>query len=163
MYTLDAFQIAETKKKILICRTELSLYIAWLMIDLELPIEMGDCMDEYSIKRDVRAERDKKIVEARDSGLSYAAIGLMFQLSSSNVKNRIDRYHRKQQVLESDDPFVKLAPKTFKLLQTHGLSTIDAVVEAYRRNQLLNIREFGRKRLREIEKWFPVPDLATDF
>lgn len=117
---------------------------------------MGDCMDEYSIERDARAERDKKIVEARDSGLSYAAIGRMFQLSSSNVKNRIDRYHRKQRILKSDDPFVKLAPKTLKLLHAHGLSTIDAVVEAYRRNQLLKFREFGRKRLKEIEKWFSV-------
>ncbi len=113
-------------------------------------------MDAYSIERDALAERDKRIVEARDSGLSNAAIGRMFQLSRSNVKNRIDRFHKKRIIAESLDPFVKLSPKTFKLLQAHGLTTIDEVVAAYHRNQLLKIHDFGRKRLKEIEKWFPV-------
>lgn len=113
-------------------------------------------MDKYSIERDARAKRDKKIVAAREYGLSYAAIGRMFQLSGSNVKDRIDRFHKKQKISEGVDPFLKLSPKTFKLLQSHGLSTIEAIVDAYRRNQLLTIRDFGCKRQKEIGKWFPV-------
>ncbi len=107
-------------------------------------------------EREARFERDKGIVAAREEGLSYAAIGRMFKLSGANIKDRIDRFHRKRIIAESLDPFLKLSPKTFKLLQAHGLSTIEGVVEAYRSNQLLTIRDFGCKRLREVEKWFPV-------
>ncbi len=117
---------------------------------------MTNLIDLIQREREARFERDKGIVAAREEGLSYAAIGRMFKLSGANIKDRIDRFHRKRIIAESLDPFLKLSPKTFKLLQAHGLSTIEGVVEAYRSNQLLTIRDFGCKRLREVEKWFPV-------
>lgn len=118
--------------------------------------KMTNLIDLIQREREARFERDKAIVAAREGGLSYAAIGKMFQLSGANIKDRIDRFHRKRIIAESLDPFVKLSPTTSKLLQAHGLTTIDGVVAAYHRNQLLNIHNFGRKRLREVEKWFPV-------
>lgn len=117
---------------------------------------MPDYIDRYSIEREARARRDKKIVAARESGLSFAEIARMFQMSGGNVKDRITRFHRMEQVRLSDDPFEKLSPKTLRLLQVNGLLTVEKILEAYHRNELYSIREFGAKRLREVEKWFPV-------
>ncbi len=117
---------------------------------------MLNLIETIAIEKEARYERDQRIFAAHESGLSYAAIGRMFELSGSNVKDRIERLRRRQKIHESNDPFVKLAPKTFNLLEAHGLLTIEKVVDAYSKNKLLNIREFGCKRLREVEKWFPV-------
>ncbi|OGT16932.1 MAG: hypothetical protein A2342_06835 [Gallionellales bacterium RIFOXYB12_FULL_54_9] len=57
---------------------------------------------------------------------------------------------------ESIDPFVKLTPRTLRLLHEEGLTTVEKVVEVYRRNELFSIRNFGTKSLREIDTWFPV-------
>ncbi len=119
---------------------------------------MLNLIESIAIEREARNKRDREIVAAREAGLSYAAIGRIFLLSGANVKDRIDRFHRRRNISESADPFMKLSPKTSRLLKDHDLSTIEAVVDAYRRNQLLAIREFGYKRLREVERSFPVQE-----
>lgn len=117
---------------------------------------MPDPLDQTSDERSARDRRDQQIAAARESGQSYAAIGRAFKMSGDNVKDRIARLHQKERINESDDPFVKLAPQTLRLLQAQGLLTVETVVDAYQRNELYGIRDFGAKRLREVEKWFPV-------
>ena len=117
---------------------------------------MSDPLDQISKDRSARDRRDQQIAAARRSGLSYAAIGRMFKMSGDNVKDRIARLHQKERVHKSDNPFVKLTPQTLRLLQAQGLLTVEKVVDAYKKNELYGIRNFGTKRLREVEKWFPV-------
>jgi transposase len=115
-------------------------------------------LEKISQDQERRRERDRRIVAARESGQSYAAIGREFGLSAGNVKDRIKRYFREQQKAASDDPFVKLSSRTLKILQREGLMTADRVFRLYRRNELLCLHGFGTKSLREIEKWFhPLP------
>ena len=115
-----------------------------------------DILEKIRRDRERRRERDQKIVAAREAGQTYAAIGRQFTLSGENVKARIDRYFREKRREESDDPFVKLSSRTLKILQREGLVTIDKVLALHRHNKLLCIRGFGRKSLREVEKWFHV-------
>jgi len=117
---------------------------------------MVGLIESIALEKEARYQRDKEIVAARESGLSYASIGRVFQLSGANVKNRIERFYRKQKISESADPFQKLSPITTKLLYSHGLSTIESVVAAYNQKQLLSIRNFGMKRLKEVRTFFPV-------
>ena len=77
-------------------------------------------------------------------------------MSGDNVKDSIERFHQNKQMPESIDPFVKLTPRTLRLLRGEELTTVEKVVEVYRRNELFSIRNFGKKSLGEIEKWFPV-------
>jgi len=121
-----------------------------------VPVTMPYPLDQTSAERAARDRRDQQIAAARESGQSYAAIGRMFQMSGDNAKDRIARLHQKERIRKSDDPFVKLAPRTLGLLQAQGLLTVEKVVDAYQRNELYSIRDFGTKRLREVEKWFPV-------
>jgi len=107
-------------------------------------------------EREARRKRDQKIVAAWDAGQSYTAIGRAFRMSGDNVKDRIERFHRDKRIHESIDPFVKLTPRTFRLLLGEGLTTVEKVVDVYLRNELFSIRNFGTKSLMEIEKWFPV-------
>lgn len=113
-------------------------------------------LEKIKRDRERRRERDRRIVAAHESGQTYAAIGREFGVSGANVKARIERYFRARRKEQSDDPFVKLSSRTLKILQQEGLTTVEKVVERYRRNELLCIRNFGRKSLREIEKCFPV-------
>lgn len=115
---------------------------------------MSDPLDQISKDRSARDRRDQQIAAARRSG--YAAIGRMFKMSGDNVKDRIARLHQKERVHKSDNPFVKLTPQTLRLLQAQGLLTVEKVVDAYQKNELYGIRNFGTKRLRDVEKWFPV-------
>ena len=117
---------------------------------------MSGLCDQITREREARRKRDQEIVAAREAGQSYAAIGRAFQMSGDNVKDRIERFHRNKRMHESIDPFVKLTPRTLRLLHGEGLTTVEKVVEVYRRNELFRIRNFGKKSLREIEKWFPV-------
>ena len=117
---------------------------------------MSDLCDQITKEREARRKRDQEIVAAWDAGQSYAAIGRAFRMSGDNVKDRIERFHRDKRIHESIDPFVKLTPRTFRLLRREGLATVEKVVDIYRRNELFGIRNFGTKSLREIEKWFPV-------
>lgn len=119
-------------------------------------LSMSDPLDQISKDRSARDRRDQQIAAARRSGLSYAAIGRMFKMSGDNVKDRIARLHQTERVHKSDNPFVKLTPQTLRLLQAQGLLTVERVVDAYQKNELYGIRNFGTKRLREVEKWFPV-------
>ena len=119
-------------------------------------LSMSDPLDQISKDRSARDRRDQQIAAARRSGLSYAAIGRMFKMSGDNVKDRIARLHQKERIHKSDNPFVKLTPQTLRLLQAQGLLTVERVVDAYQKNELYGIRNFGTKRLREVEKWFPV-------
>ena len=117
---------------------------------------MYDLCAQIAKEREARRKRDQKIVAAWDAGQSYAAIGRAFRMSGDNVKDRIKRFHRDKLIHESIDPFVKLTPRTLRLLHGEGLTTVEKVVEVYRRNELFRIRNFGKKSLREIETWFPV-------
>ena len=117
---------------------------------------MSGLCDQITREREARRKRDQEIVAAREAGQSYAAIGRAFQMSGDNVKDRIERFHRNKRMHESIDPFVKLTPRTLRLLHGEGMTTVEKVVEVYRRNELFRIRNFGKKSLREIEKWFPV-------
>ena len=51
------------------------------------------------------------------------------------------------------DDFVALTPRTAKLLVGQGLSTVQQVIDCYPET-LLEIRGFGYKSLREIERCF---------
>ena len=51
------------------------------------------------------------------------------------------------------DDFVVLTPRTAKLLVGQGLSTVQQVIDSYPET-LLEIRGFGYKSLREIERCF---------
>ena len=117
---------------------------------------MSDLCDQITKEREARRKRDQEIVAAWDAGQSYAAIGRAFRMSGDNVKDRIERFHRNKRMHESIDPFVKLTPRTLRLLHEEGLATVEKVVEVYRRNELFSIRNFGTKSLREIDTWFPV-------
>lgn len=117
---------------------------------------MSDMCDRITKEREARRKRDQEIVAAWDTGQSYAAIGRAFLMSGDNVKDRIERFNRNKRIHESIDPFVKLTPRTLRLLRREGLATVEKVVDIYRRNELFSIRNFGTKSLREIEKWFPV-------
>lgn len=117
---------------------------------------MPGLCEQITPEREARRKRDQKIVAAREAGQSYAAIGRAFQMSGDNVKDRIDQFHQNKRKHESIDPFVKLTPRTLRLLHEEGLATIEKVVEVYRRNELFSIPKFGTKSLREIEVWFPV-------
>ncbi len=48
-------------------------------------------LEKISQDQERRRERDRRIVAARESGQSYAAIGREFGLSAGNVKDRIKR------------------------------------------------------------------------
>ena len=123
---------------------------------------MYDLCAQISKEREARRKRDQKIVAAWDAGQSYAAIGRAFRMSGDNVKDRIMRFHRDKRIHESIDPFVKLTPRTLRLLRGEGLTTVEKVVDVYLRNELRSIRNFGTKSLQEIEKWFPVkPDKSS--
>lgn len=123
---------------------------------------MSDLCDQITKEREARIKRDQEIVAAWDTGPSYAAIGRAFRMSGDNVKDRIERFHRNKRIHESFDPFVKLTPRTFRLLLGEGLTTVEKVVDVYLRNEFFSIRNFGTKSLREIEKWFPVkPDKSS--
>ena len=123
---------------------------------------MSDLCDQITKEREARRKRDQEIVAALEAGQSYAAIGRAFQMSGDNVKDRIERFHRNKRIHESIDPFVKLTPRTLRLLCGEGLTTVEKVVDVYRRSELFSIRNFGIKSLREIEKWFPVkPDKSS--
>lgn len=123
---------------------------------------MYDLCAQIAKEREVRRKRDQKIVAAWDAGQSYAAIGRAFRMSGDNVKDRIKRFHRDKRIHESIDPFVKLTPRTLRLLRGEGLTTVEKVVDVYLRNELRSIRNFGTKSLQEIEKWFPVkPDKSS--
>jgi len=117
---------------------------------------MSGLCDQITREREARRKRDQEIVAAREAGQSYAAIGRAFQMSGDNVKDRIERFHQNKRMHESIDPFVKLTPRTLRLLHEEGLTTVEKVVEVYRRNELFSIRNFGTKSLREIDTWFPV-------
>ena len=123
---------------------------------------MSDLCAQITKEREACRKRDQKIVAAWDAGQSYAAIGRAFRMSGDNVKDRIERFHRDKRIHESIDPFVKLPPRTLRLLLGEGLTTVEKVVDVYLRNELRSIRNFGTKSLREIEKWFPVkPDKSS--
>ena len=124
---------------------------------------MSDLCAQITKEREARRKRDQKIVAAWwDAGQSYAAIGRAFRMSGDNIKDRIERFHRDKRIHESIDPFVKLTPRTLRLLLGEGLTTVEKVVDVYLRNELRSIRNFGTKSLREIEKWFPVkPDKSS--
>ena len=123
---------------------------------------MSDLCDQITKEREARRKRDQEIVAAWDAGQSYAAIGRAFRMSGDKVKDRIERFHRNKRIHESIDPFVKLTPRTLRLLRGEGLTTVEKVVDIYRRNELFGTRNFGIKSLREIEKWFPVkPDKSS--
>jgi DNA-directed RNA polymerase alpha subunit len=117
---------------------------------------MSGLCDQVTREREARRKRDQDIVAAREAGQSYAAIGRAFQMSGDNVKDRIERFHRNKRMHENIDPFVKLTPRTLRLLHGEELRTVEKVVEVYRKNELFSIRNFGKKSLREIETWFPV-------
>lgn len=59
-----------------------------------------------------------------------------------------------QRLVQGVDPLDKLTPRTARLLRGHGLTTVAQVVEAYHAVTLLDIRNFGFKSLREVEKHF---------
>ena len=113
-------------------------------------------LERINRERELRRQRDQKIVEAWELGESYVAIGRAFDLSRDNVKDRIERYYREQEREKSSNPFDKLTSRTLKILQHENITTIAKVVDKYQRNELLSIRYFGCKSLREIEEWFPV-------
>ena len=117
---------------------------------------MSGLCEQITPEREARRKRDQEIVAAREAGQSYAAIGRAFRMSDDNVKDRIERFHRNKRMHESIDPFVKLTPRTLRLLRGEELTTVEKVVEVYRRNELFSIHNFGTKSLREIEKWLPV-------
>ena len=117
---------------------------------------MSGLCDQITTEREVRRKRDQEILAARETGQSYAAIGRAFRMSGDNANDRIERFHRNKRMHESIDPFVKLTPRTLRLFHREGLTTVEKVVEVYRRNELFRIRNFGTKSLREIETWFPV-------
>jgi len=117
---------------------------------------MSGLCDQITTEREARRKRDQEILAARETGQSYAAIGRVFRMSGDNAKDRIERFHQNKRMHESIDPFVKLTPRTLRLLHGEGLTTVEKVVEVYRRNELFSIRNFGTKSLREIETWFPV-------
>ena len=54
---------------------------------------------------------------------------------------------------EAEYPFGMLSPRTARLLQGQGLTRVDQVATLYP-EALLNIRGFGFKSLREVEKHF---------
>lgn len=116
---------------------------------------MSDPLDQISKDRSARDRRDQQIAAARRSGLSYAAIGRMFKMSGDNVKDRIARLHQKERKAQSDNSFVKLTPQTLRLLQAQGLLTVERVVDAYQKMSSMASGILER-RLREVEKWFPV-------
>ncbi len=107
-------------------------------------------------EREVRSQRDQNIVTAWEAGVPYASIGRAFGMSGQNVKDRIERFNRNKQSHESIDPFAHLTSRTLRLLHSEGLTMVQQVVDAHRKNKLLRIVSFGTKSLREIEKWFPV-------
>ena len=107
-------------------------------------------------EREVRSQRDQNIFTAWEAGVTYASIGREFGMSGQNVKDRIERFNRNKQSHESIDPFSHLTSRTLRLLHGEGLTTVQQVVDAHRKNKLLRIVSFGTKSLREIEKWFPV-------
>jgi len=106
---------------------------------------MSGLCDQITREREARRKRDHEIVAAREAGQSYAAIGRAFQMSGDNVKDRIERFHRNKRMHESIDPFVKLTPRTLRLLHGEGLTTVEKVVEVYRRNELFSYSQFRKK------------------
>jgi len=106
---------------------------------------MSGLCDQITREREARRKRDQEIVAAREAGQSYAAIGRAFQMSGDNVKDRIERFHRNKRMHESIDPFVKLTPRTLRLLHGEGLTTVEKVVEVYRRNELFSYSQFRKK------------------
>ena len=54
---------------------------------------------------------------------------------------------------EAADPFGMLSPRTARLLRGQGLTRVDQVTALYP-EALLDIRGFGFKSLREVEKHF---------
>jgi len=115
-----------------------------------------EMLERINRERELRRQRDQKIVEAWELGESYVAIGRTFGMSRDNAKNRIERYYREQQRQKSSNPFDKLSSRTLKILQHENITTISMVVDKYQLNELLSIRNFGCKSLREIEMLFPV-------
>ena len=117
-------------------------------------------LERINRERELRRQRDQKIVEAWELGESYVAIGRTFGMSRDNAKNRIERYYREQQRQKSSNPFVLTTcvrlRSSLKILQHENITTISMVVDKYQRNELLSIRNFGCKSLREIEMLFPV-------
>lgn len=106
---------------------------------------MSGLCDQITREREARRKRDHEIVAAREAGQSYAAIGRAFQMSGDNVKDRIERFHRNKRMHESIDPFVKLTPRTLRLLHGEGMTTVEKVVEVYRRNELFSYSQFRKK------------------
>jgi len=106
---------------------------------------VSDLCDQITKEREARRKRDQEIVAAWDAGQSYAAIGRAFRMSGDNVKDRIERFHRNKRMHESIDPFVKLTPRTLRLLHGEGLTTVEKVVEVYRRNELFSYSQFRKK------------------
>lgn len=54
---------------------------------------------------------------------------------------------------DTPDPFEGLTPRTARLLRGQGLTTVQQVIAMYP-EPLLDIRNFGYKSLREVERCF---------
>lgn len=108
-------------------------------------------LDQIEKDRIKRYQRDEKIVAARQAGVTFKEIAKQFSISPGNVKDRINRYFRRQKVAQSTDPFERLTVKTQRLLSANGITTAALVTERYRTGTLLTIRNFGRKSLNEIQ------------
>ena len=120
-------------------------------------------LDSIARARSTRRKRDLEMVAAWAAGQSHAEIARAFQLSTENVKARLERHFRAKQREASSDPFDKISPRLRTRLLREGLTTVDEVVGGYRSKALFQIRGIGRKSIQEIEMWFPVNRLYQHY
>jgi len=111
-------------------------------------------MESIATQRLHRRKRDEAMIAAHAAGKTYAEIAREFGVSSSLVSQRIQYTLRQQQIEQSTDPFERIQPHTARVLKLAGLDTVEQVLEKYFAEELLQIRGFGRKALRDVEKHF---------
>jgi len=104
--------------------------------------------EKLAIKR-----RDEKMYAMYQSGVGFSLIAREFEMSRQNAINRIRRWQLSLAKVNCTNPFELISDRTAKLLRDNGMTTLEAVKNA-NPQELLQIKNFGRKSLNEVQRYF---------
>lgn len=113
----------------------------------------NDLMQRIAAEKLAIKKRDQKMYAMYQSGVGFSMIAREFEMSRQNAINRIRRWQLALAKVDCTDPFEMISDRTAKLLRNNGMTTLEAVINA-NPQELLQIKNFGRKSLDEVQRFF---------
>ena len=113
----------------------------------------NDLLQKIAAEKLAIKKRDEKMYALYQSGVGFSMIAREFEMSRQNAINRIRRWQLSLAKINCTNPFELISDRTAKLLRDKGMTTLEAVKNA-NPQELLQIKNFGRKSLNEVQRYF---------